>query len=136
MHYYCFLEINKLRHIIYDTAAGLKKQDEPVMGELIPCSFFSLIERLEKRKMEMLNKKQPPIIRREEFKAMVEENSRLIKKDIEDTYDMTDATVFLRERGNVVRRISTRRFLRRSLKNSRRHIRNEKKSVDRTIVAS
>lgn len=93
------LEINKLRQIIYDTAADLKKGRGPVMGELIPSSFFGLIGRIEKRKMEMRNKNQPPIIRKEEFLAMVKENAQLCKRDILDPHDVRDATVFLRERG-------------------------------------
>ena len=94
-----FLEINKLRHIIYDTAAKLKKGNALVMGELIPTSFFSLIDRIERRKLEMLSQKQSPIMCKEEFHAMVKENARLCKKDIEDPLDVRDATVFLRERG-------------------------------------
>lgn len=94
-----FLDINNLRRVIYDTAENLKKGRVPVMGEPIPLSFFSLIDRIEKRRVEMRSKKQPPIIRKEEFHAMVKENSLLCKNDIEDLHDVRDATVFLRERG-------------------------------------
>ena len=69
------------------------------MGELVPSSFLNLIARIETRKLEMLCKKQPPIMRKEEFHAMVKENARQCKKDIEDPLDVRDATVFLRERG-------------------------------------
>lgn len=94
--------MNSLRLLIYDTATSLKKGRTPVMGELIPCSFITLIDRIEKRKKEILEMKQLPIIRKEEFDAMVKENSLHCKKDIQESMDVRDATVFLRERGKLV----------------------------------
>ena len=93
------VEVNSLRQIIYNTAAGLKKGRTSVMGELIPSSFISLIERIEKKKAEMKQKKELPIIRKEEFDAMVKENSLQSPRDIQEQMDVRDATVFLRERG-------------------------------------
>ena len=69
------------------------------MGERIPSSFISLIDRIEERKKEMREKKQLPIMRKEEFDAMVKENSLQCRRDIQETMDVRDATVFLRERG-------------------------------------
>ena len=96
-----FLEINSLRLLIYETAARLRRGRAPVMGELIPSSFISLIHRIEKRKAEIQAKHQLPIIRKEEFDAMVRENSLLCRRDIQDPMDVRDATIFLRERGIV-----------------------------------
>jgi hypothetical protein len=94
-----FVEINSLRQVIYDTAGSLKKGRVNVMGERIPSSFISLIDRIEKRKREMHEAKQLPIIRREEFDAMVKENSLQCRRDIQESMDVRDATIFLRERG-------------------------------------
>ncbi len=69
------------------------------MGELVPSSFISLLDRIEKRKREIQGMKQLPIIRKEEFDAMVKENSLHCKRDIQESMDVRDATVFLRERG-------------------------------------
>ena len=87
--------------LIYDTATNLRKEKSriPVMGELIPTSFVSLIQRIEKRKAEMQETKQLPIINKEEFDAIVKENSLQCRKDIQERMDVHDATVFLRERG-------------------------------------
>ena len=85
--------------MIYDTAGSLKKGRVNVMGERIPSSFISLIDRIEKRKREMHEAKQLPIIRREEFDAMVKENSLQCRRDIQESMDVRDATIFLRERG-------------------------------------
>lgn len=92
-------EINKLRLIIYSTAANLKKDRTRVMGELIPSSFISLIDCIEKRKTEIKQQNELPIIRKEEFDAMVKENSLNSRRDIQEPMDVMDATIFLRERG-------------------------------------
>jgi hypothetical protein len=91
--------VNSLRLLIYDIATNLKKGRSHVMGELIPSSFISLIYRIEKRRTEMQEKHQLPIIRKEEFDAMVKENSLHCRRDIQELMDVRDATVFLRERG-------------------------------------
>ena len=92
-------EINNLRKLIYETASHLKKGRTLLMGELVPSSFISLLDRVEKRKREIQGMKQLPIIRKEEFDAMVKENSSHCKRDIQESMDVRDATVFLRERG-------------------------------------
>jgi hypothetical protein len=94
-----FVEVNSLRLFIYDTATNLKKGRSHVMGELIPSSFISLIDRIEKRRTEIQEKHQLPIIRKEEFDAMVKENSLHCRRDIQELMDVRDATIFLRERG-------------------------------------
>ena len=91
--------MNSLRLLIYDIATNLKKGRSHVMGELIPSSFISLIDRIEKRRTEIQEKHQLPIIRKEEFDAMVKENSLHCRRDIQELMDVRDATVFLRERG-------------------------------------
>lgn len=69
------------------------------MGERIPTSFISLIHRIERLKREKEKKDELPIIRKEEFHALVLENSQQNKGDIYEMRDVRDATVFLRERG-------------------------------------
>ena len=99
MQFLYHIEVSSLRTLIYDTATNLKKGKLPVMGEPIPNSFVSLIQRIEGRKAEMLEKKQLPIINKEEFDAIVKENSLHCRRDIQERMDVHDATVFLRERG-------------------------------------
>lgn len=70
-----------------------------MMGERIPTSFISLIHRIERLKREKEKKDELPIIRKEEFHALVLENSQQNKGDIYEMRDVRDATVFLRERG-------------------------------------
>lgn len=77
----------------------MKKGRAHVMGERIPTSFISLIHRIERLKREKEKKDELPIIRKEEFHALVLENSQQNKGDIYEMRDVRDATVFLRERG-------------------------------------
>ena len=100
-----FSGINELAVTIDTASRAITGKDRRVIGEMIPGSYFTLIDKLRDQTKKKYSRNKMPIMYRDEFEALLKENAKF-NGDIEDPDDLEVATKFLHDRGIVHYRCS------------------------------
>eukprot|EP00794_Sanderia_malayensis_P020289 gene20289-22275_t len=105
-HKDCRERITRLRQLIYSVAENMTATGTPngqkIMGEKIPSSYLSLAKILAKYQSELQEQNKIPIIRKQEFEALIAENAKKNTRDIFDPEDIDIATKFLHDVGMIL----------------------------------